>query len=838
MRLNVACHVIVLAATGIGLPLVGQTPPGREQIPLPIGTKIGLELQDGLNSKHTTKGEIVEFKVTPDVQAGGRIAIPREAVVEATITVAKRAGPARKRGELRMEFTKLTLADGTSIPLAAKVTRVGRWHRTNQITADAPGDRDVMQDMLNIVQLAGVGAGVGAMVGSSVATAAAAGAAAGIVAILMERGPDLDLPPGIMFQIELTKPLEVPMPSEREPVLAAAVPPPAQSPVSAVPPVPPPAPPPDPVLVPPIQQEPLLTASLPATPPPPPDLIPPPVMPSAIGADQTVTFKSDVNLILVEATVRDSRGAIYIKLKAEDFQVFEDGVQQEIRHFTRDELPLAIALVIDRSGSVAPIMSRLRRAAREILSQLKPADEVALFSFDTRPVLIEELTKDRQRIADRMAMIQAGGGTNIKDALYEAATYLAREAPSRRRAIILISDNVETVDSRMDESQVIRAAMETESVVYGIRVADGAASLLVGFPVKVPRGGAVNRIAQDTGGEVLDTRELGSVEAAMQSVITRLKLRFTLGYQSKNTIQDGTFRRIEVRLTDKAQANGPFTIYHRRGYHAARPGQRDFPPPETETSLLVGRSTPQIRPASTSGWGEPATSRPFTNDDVLKLVKAGFSEEAILEAIQKNSCRFDTSAEALLALKSGGVGEKIVMAMLGARQAPNLPSAPDTENGPVPTQAGVYLVKEGRYVAVEFEAVHWSSGFWGGPTTIGNTTRHTLNARMPSVESPLRLAADLEFLLVGHPADKEFGYDLLRAESNRKEREFRAEFLVLDDGTYVVQGGTRKSKVAFTARQISAGAYLVKLQDPAKGEFAFVPKTIGLDGRLYTFGVR
>lgn len=693
MKRSLAGGIATLAALGCYVSLRAQAPapilpqaaPGPDPpdiILVPAGTPLGLELQDSLHTRFTRKGDRVSFKVSPEVLIADRLAIPRESSVDATVTVAKRGGLGRRKGELRFAFDRLVLTDGTSLALAARLTRVGRWNRSSKITQAGPSDRDIWEDLIGIAQLAGVGALLGDSIGAGkeAAIGAAAGAAIGITAILLERGPDLDLPPGIMFQVELTKPLQVPAAAGggRQLVVGSIQPPlPSSQTADLLTKILSPAPD---AANPPLDAGAPLKIDIPAphTTPvavdadtlPPPVAVSPPADASAAGSEPTFKFEVNVNLVLVEATVRDQRGAIYIKLKREDFLVLEDGVAQEILHFSRDELPLAVALVIDRSGSVAPFMDRLRRAAYETLSQLKAGDQVALFAFAAGTERLEDLTTDRQAIASSISTIQAEGGTNIKDALFDAAAYLGREAPGRRHAIILISDNQETVSSRADESQVTRTALETESVIYSIKVQ--ARSLLdrLSHPVALQGSGSVKRITQETGGEIFDTKEMGSVESAMQAVISRLKLRFTLGYQSTNQRRDDAFRRLDVRLT-KSEALPPgLTVFARRGYYAAKLATEPLPPPSPETSPAVAHASPPIdRPASAAEQGK-VENKPFTNDDVLELVKAGFGEETILEAFRANECHFDTSADALTALKNAGVGERIIMAMLAAGRAP------------------------------------------------------------------------------------------------------------------------------------------------------------------------
>ena len=191
---------------------------------------------------------------------------------------------------------------------------------------------------------------------------------------------------------------------------------------------------------------------------------PPARTPAVAGEAERFRLKANVDLVVVEATVRDQYGAVVDDLTREDFRLYEDGVEQQISHFSRDELPLAVALVLDRSGSMDPVLKQLRRVAYDTLSSLKPDDQVALFDFAARAERLEDLTTDRRRIADDIATIHAAGATVITDALFETALYLGRAAPRRRHAIILVSDNENTLKGYSSESRVIRQALENREI--------------------------------------------------------------------------------------------------------------------------------------------------------------------------------------------------------------------------------------------------------------------------------------------------------------------------------------------------------------------------------------
>jgi Ca-activated chloride channel homolog len=280
------------------------------------------------------------------------------------------------------------------------------------------------------------------------------------------------------------------------------------------------------------------------------------------------TLKVDVSLVLVEATVRDDKGRIISDLKQDDFRVFEDGVEQQIVSFSRDELPLAVALVVDGSGSVSPLLGELHRAAYDTLSELKPEDQVALYEFATHPERLVDLTTDRQSIADGIMGIGSKGGTDIADALHEAIDYLGQEARDRRHAVIMVSDNEPTAKGEFTGDDVIRLALETQTIVYSVRVGLGSLGGTLDEPGFIPGARWVNKIMLETGGEIIDMAAVGSAQKAMAAVIARLKQRYTLGYHSSNPRHDRAFRKIEVRLAGPPQdPKHPYRVFARAGYY-------------------------------------------------------------------------------------------------------------------------------------------------------------------------------------------------------------------------------------------------------------------------------
>ncbi len=618
-RLRLIGAILLLIGTFVAQPGVSQTttptpPPaksGSQVLTVTPGQKFILRLETAIHTHSTRKGDKVEFRTAGDVYVDNRVVLPDRSWVRATVTKAKRAGRLSGRAEVQLRFDEVKLADNTSLPLRATILRVG-------VTAlDAKGGNPSIKGEAGtggtIGAVATAGA-QGALIGLVVAGAkgamygGAAAAAISVAGMVLKRGPDLDLPRDTMFEARFDQPLAIPMAAilrseqarqaeqarqtdeSRQTEQAAyerpasiespGNPPTADEPISRTKPVlrrpqrddQPPA---ETATAPPPAAEPTDQEAMPPKPENAPPAEIPPVRPVSVQKESPPVEQTgyklsvSVKMVTVDAVVRDRAGRMIDNLTREDFRIFEDGVEQQVRSFSRDSLPLAVALVIDRSGSVAPYIDELRRIAERALGQLKPGDKVALYSFANTVERIEDLTTDRQRIASGIARIRAGGSTDIMDALFDATVYLARTAPEYRRAVILVSDNQPTVHPRASEGETIRMAMETETVVYSLRTSGEPTPFTLRLPTMMMGMGSVHKVAQETGGEVIDVESVARLDAALREVVSRLRLRYALGYYPSSQARGGAFHSIEVKLVERLGKPGSDYFMHaRRGYYA------------------------------------------------------------------------------------------------------------------------------------------------------------------------------------------------------------------------------------------------------------------------------
>jgi Ca-activated chloride channel homolog len=292
---------------------------------------------------------------------------------------------------------------------------------------------------------------------------------------------------------------------------------------------------------------------------------------------ETLKIRVDVAQVTVDVTVT---GTPVSELQLEDFTVYDNGVAQNVSHFSRDKIPLAVALLIDSSGSEIPYLPALKIAALSALRRLRPEDQVALFLFDTNSAKLSDLTEDQLMIGKKInaLTINERRGTNIFDTIYDAAHYLARNAPNRRRAIVLVSDNCHTVSGQHDADDAQVEMLEASATLYGIKTAGNNPIEIE--DICVESSDQVKSIASETGGEILDVSAPTSLQAALEKITSNLRLQYTLGFSPSNLGEEGSFHKLTVKIEAKDRCPG-CQLLARSGYYtgitAPLPPQDDIP---------------------------------------------------------------------------------------------------------------------------------------------------------------------------------------------------------------------------------------------------------------------
>jgi len=287
----------------------------------------------------------------------------------------------------------------------------------------------------------------------------------------------------------------------------------------------------------------------------------------AQNPDQTV-IRVDVNLVLVDATVKTKAGQIMADLKQDAFELREDGAAQKIEVFSRDELPLNVALVLDLSDSIGPFLGPLRDAASTALAALKPEDEVALFTFSTEAELRVPFTNDKTEIARQIDSFHVGGATNINDGIFVAAKYLLNAPPKGRRVIILISDDVGTDAGGQGTRDIVTESIAADAVLYNLKIPGYNPPTTLLAASMIPGLVNIRRVTDQTGGEIFDVQDVAHLDAVFRALIQRIKTRYTLGYYTKANGAEGKPHKLDVRLTSSFGKKGhDYVVLAKSGYY-------------------------------------------------------------------------------------------------------------------------------------------------------------------------------------------------------------------------------------------------------------------------------
>ena len=292
-----------------------------------------------------------------------------------------------------------------------------------------------------------------------------------------------------------------------------------------------------------------------------------PVLAQDQDQDQSMV-RVNVNLVMVDATVKTKAGHIMADLKKENFELREDGVPQKIDVFSRDELPLNVALVLDLSDSIGPFLGPLRDAATIALAALKPEDEVALFTFSTEAELRAPFTNDKTRIAQQISAFHAGGATNINDGIFVAAKYLLNAPPRGRRVIILISDDVGTDAGGQGTHDIVTEAIAADTVLYNLKIPGYNPPSTMYMAGLIPGLVNIRKVMDATGGELFDVQDVAHLDEAFRALIERIKTRYTLGYYTQATGALGKPHKLDVRLASSFGKKGKdYVVLSKNGYY-------------------------------------------------------------------------------------------------------------------------------------------------------------------------------------------------------------------------------------------------------------------------------
>jgi Ca-activated chloride channel homolog len=273
----------------------------------------------------------------------------------------------------------------------------------------------------------------------------------------------------------------------------------------------------------------------------------------------TYVLRKDVDEVLLHATVVDDKQRIVTDLDRNAFTVFEDGKPQNIVSFRHEDIPVAMGIVIDNSGSMREKRAKVNQAALNLVRSSNPQDEVFVVNFNDEYYLDQDFTNDLLKLKEALEKIDAKGGTALYEAAVASADHLKRNAKLERKVLFVVTDGEDNASRETLEQAVKLLQEENGPSVYAIGVLGDEE-----HPKRAKR--ALEIIAQRTGGLAFFPKTLDEVDEISRQVAHDIRNQYTIGYKPTNPRSSGGFR--QIRVEAKVKGHSKLMVRTKSGYYA------------------------------------------------------------------------------------------------------------------------------------------------------------------------------------------------------------------------------------------------------------------------------
>jgi len=272
-------------------------------------------------------------------------------------------------------------------------------------------------------------------------------------------------------------------------------------------------------------------------------------------------FKKKVEEVVLHATVVDQKQRLVTSLDRNAFTVYEDGQPQQLTSFRREDIPVALGIIIDNSGSMRLKRAAVNQAALNLVRASNPKDQVFVVNFNDEPILDQDFTSDISKLREGLEHIESRGGTALYDAVVAAADHLEKGAKRDKKVILVVTDGEDNA-SRESLEQAIRLLQdENGPAVYSIGILDDDREAR-----RAKR--ALTALALQTGGVAFFPKDISEVDSISRAVAHDLRNQYTLGYKPSNPQSNGGYR--SVRVEAHAGGHGKLQVRTRSGYYAGQ----------------------------------------------------------------------------------------------------------------------------------------------------------------------------------------------------------------------------------------------------------------------------
>lgn len=284
-------------------------------------------------------------------------------------------------------------------------------------------------------------------------------------------------------------------------------------------------------------------------------------MPEAAGNDQggMFVFKKDVEEVILHATVVDEEHRLVPDLGRGAFAVFENGVPQTITSFRRQDVPVAMGIVVDNSGSMHEKRDEVNRAVLNLIRASNPQDEIFVVNFSQNYYLDQDFTSDVNLLQSALHQISATGSTALYDAVVASAVHLKNNPRFDNKVLLVITDGQDNMSQETLEEALRRLQQVNGPTVYAVGLTDSG--------LQKQGRDALQRLAQGTGGVAYFPETLDQVAEVTHSVARDIRSQYMIAYkpQNQNIKPDNQSVRVEAHAPGYAK----LTVRTRSGYHYA-----------------------------------------------------------------------------------------------------------------------------------------------------------------------------------------------------------------------------------------------------------------------------
>ncbi len=272
-------------------------------------------------------------------------------------------------------------------------------------------------------------------------------------------------------------------------------------------------------------------------------------------------FKKEVEEVVLHATVIDNKQHIVTNLDKTNFNVFEDGRPQTITSFRHEDIPVAMCIVVDNSGSMREKREKVNAAALNLVRASNPNDEVCVVNFNDEYYLDQDFTSNINKLKEGLEKIETRGGTALYDAVVASANHLKQDAKLDKKVIFVVTDGDDNESTETLEQAVRRLQTENGPTVYAIGILEGE-----DHARHAKR--ALQIMCERTGGIAFLPKTLDEVDAISRSVAHDIRSQYTIGYKPTTPRTQGGYR--EVKVDAHSSKHDKLTVRTRSGYYAGQ----------------------------------------------------------------------------------------------------------------------------------------------------------------------------------------------------------------------------------------------------------------------------